>query len=271
LIEKKGIRIIDVTAKNIAEFPPSCFMRPAADGYVKKAAWLKKQFRKGLKVKLLYTEQDNKCIGFIEYTPGENAWRGVDAKGYLFIHCIWISPNESKLRGYGSLLINHVIEQAVNEKKLGVAVMTSNGPFMATKDLFRKNGFKVIDSVKPTYDLLVKVLKKGGLPRLHDCQNQLKRYQGLNVVYSNQCPWVARGIKGMIEIARANGVKLKVFEMRNPQIAQQAPSVYATFNLICNGRLLADHYISHHRFRNIIEKELTLAKGKKKPVKRKKK
>lgn len=35
-----------------------------------------------------------------------------------------------------------------------------------------------------------------------------------------------------------------------------APSIYATFNLINNGKLLADHYISLTRFNNIIKKEL---------------
>lgn len=256
--ENKSIRIIDVTSKNMNEFAPTCFMRTAEDGYVKKASWLKRQFRTGLRVKLLYTDKDNKCIGFIEYAPGEYCWRGVDAKGYLFIHCIWVYGNHNKKHGYGSLLIKSVLEQAEQEHKLGVAVMTSNGPFMATKELFRKNGFKVTDSVKPSYDLLVKVLKPGKLPRFRDWEKQLKRYQGLNIVYSNQCPWVARGIRGMIATAKERGLKLKVFEMRNAHKAQNAPSVYATFNLIYNGRLLADHYISHHRFRNILDQELKM-------------
>lgn len=254
--ESKGIRLISVDLKNLHQYPPTCFMRPEADGYKKKASWLKKQFSKGLKVNLLYTEKDNKCIGFIEYVSGENAWRAVSAKRYLFIHCIWVYGNANKKKGYGSILINNVIEQAKAENKLGVAAMASNGPFMATKELFAKLGFKVVDSVKPSYDLMVKVLKKGPLPKFRDCSKSLKRYQGWNIVYSNQCPWVSRGINGMIKTAKENGLKLKVFEIRNAQKAQAAPSVYATFNLIYNGRLLADHYISHHRFRNIVKQEL---------------
>lgn len=253
---EKGIKIIDVTSQNLTQYPPTCFMRPAADGYMKKAAWLKKQFKNGLRIKLLQSNKDKKCIGFIEYTTGEHCWRAVDAKGYLFVHCIWVYGDGNKKHGLGTMLVNSVLEQADKEKKLGVAVMTSNGPFMATKDIFLKNGFKVTDSVKPTYDLLVKTLRKGKLPRFRSCEKQLKRYRGLNIVYSNQCPWVARGIRMMIETAKARKLLLKVFEMRTPDKAQNAPSVYATFNLIYNGRLLADHYISHHRFRNIIDKEL---------------
>jgi hypothetical protein len=256
-------------------------MRPEAIGYRKKATWLKKQFHKGLKVKLLYTERENKCIGFIEYTPSENAWRAIDAKNYLFIHCIWVYANKNRNHGYASMLIDECYRDAVNQRKLGVAAITSDGPFIVDKRVFVKNGFKSVAKTesqvgkkRQIFNLMLKPIKKGILPKFRDWSKQLARLSGLNIIYSNQCPWVARGIKGMIEIAKEAGVKLKVFEMRNAQKAQQAPSIYATFNLVYNGRLLADHYISHHRFRNIIDKELKLVKPekrKKKPKKSKKK
>jgi hypothetical protein len=47
-----------------------------------------------------------------------------------------------------------------------------------------------------------------------------------------------------------------VTELKNAEQAQNAPSIYATFNLIYNGKLLIDHYISNTRFLNIINKEL---------------
>ncbi|MCK4756725.1 YoaP domain-containing protein, partial [candidate division WOR-3 bacterium] len=81
-------------------------------------------------------------------------------------------------------------------------------------------------------------------------------YKGWNVIYSNQCPWVARSIKDLGEIAKKKGLKLKVTELKNAKQAQNAPSVYAIFNLVYNGKLLADHYISNTRFLNILKKEL---------------
>ena len=39
--------------------------------------------------------------------------------------------------------------------------------------------------------------------------------------------------------------------------AQNAPTPYAIFALIYNGRLLADHQISRTRFRNIMNKCVT--------------
>ena len=254
-----NVKIINVDQKNIAEYPPKCFMNPKNEGYQIKLGWLKKRFSEGLKIKLLYLEKEKKCIGFIEYVPGEYAWRAVDAKEYMFIHCIWISPNKYKEKGYGSLLVNECIKDAKKEGKHGACVVASEGTFMAGKALFKKkNEFKSVDKAKPSFELMVKTLKKGPLPKFRDWEKQLKQYKGLNIIYANQCPWVARSIKDLCEIAKKKGLKLKVTELKNAVQAQNAPSVYAVFNLVYNGKLLADHYISNTRFLNIIEKELKL-------------
>jgi hypothetical protein len=251
-----NIKIIDVDEKNISEYPPTCFLNPKNEGYLIKKDWLKDRFSEGMKIKLLYLEKEGKCNGFIEYVPGEKAWRAIDAKGYMFIHCIWMNPNKFKNKGYGSMLVKECIKEAEKEGKYGVAVITSEGAFMAGKDLFLKNGFKSIDSVKPSFELLVKTLKKGPLPKLKNWEKELSKYKGLNVIYSNQCPWVARSINEISEIAKKEGLKLNITELKNAEQAQNAPSVYSTFNIIFDGEILADHYISSRRFQNIIKKEL---------------
>ena len=84
------VTIIPVDETTIAHYPkgPSCFLNPKNEGYQIKLEWLKKRFAEGLTIKVLYAEEEQKVVGFIEYVPGEKAWRAVDAKGYLFIHCI---------------------------------------------------------------------------------------------------------------------------------------------------------------------------------------
>ncbi len=251
------MKIISVNSKNISEYQPVCFLNPKNEGYLKKLKWLKERFSKGLIIKLLYLENEKKCNGFIEYIPGEYAWRAVDAKGYMFIHCIWISPNKYKEKGYGSLLVKECIKDAKKEGKYGVAVVTSEGPFMAGKALFLKNGFKSVAKAKPSYELMIKAIKTGPpLPKFRDWEKQLSQYNGLNIIYANQCPWVARSIKELSEIAKKKGLKLEIVELKNARQAQDAPSIYTAFNLIYNGKLLVDHYISSRRFLNIIEKEL---------------
>jgi ribosomal protein S18 acetylase RimI-like enzyme len=250
------VKIISVNSDNISEYQPVCFLNPKNEGYLKKLGWLKEHFSKGLIIKLLYLENEKKCNGFIEYIPGEYAWRAVDAKGYMFIHCIWISPNKHKEKGYGSLLVEECLKDAKKEDKYGVAVVTSEGPFIAGKALFLKNGFESVAKVEPSYELMVKTIKSGPLPKFRDWEKQLNQYKGLNIIYTNQCPWVARSIKELSEIATEKGLKLELTELKNTRQAQDAPSIYATFNLIYNGKLLVDHYISSRRFLNIIESKL---------------
>ena len=250
------MKIISLNSENIFEYQPVCFLNPKNEGYLKKLEWLKERFSKGLIIKLLYLENEKKCSGFIEYIPGEYAWRAVDAKGYIFIHCIWISPNKHKGKGYGSLLVKECIKDAKKEGKYGVVVVTSEGPFMAGKALFLKNGFKSVAKAKPSYELMIKTIKSGHLPKFKDWEKQLSQYKGLNIIYTNQCPWVARSIKELSEIAKKKGLKLKIVELENARQAQDAPSIYTAFNLIYNGKLLVDHYISSKRFLNIIDKEL---------------
>jgi len=250
----QDVTIIDVHENNISQYPPKCFLNQKNEGYQIKLEWLKKRFSEGMKIKLLYLE--TKCIGFIEYVPGEYAWRAVDAKGYMFIHCIWISPNKHKEKEYGSLLVKECIKDAEKEGKYGVSVVTSEGPFMAGKDFFLKNEFKSIASAKPSFELMVKILKEGTLPKFNDWENQLSKYEGLNIIYTNQCPWVSRSIKELSKITKKKGLKLKVTELKTAEQAQNAPSIYTTFNLVYNGKLLVDHYISNTRFLNIINKEI---------------
>jgi N-acetylglutamate synthase-like GNAT family acetyltransferase len=247
--------IIDVNETNITQYPPTCFLNPKNVGYQIKAEWLKERFSEGLKIKLLYFENDKKCHGFIEYVPGEYAWRAVEAKDYLFIHCIWVSPNKFKNKGYGSLLVEECIKDAEKQVKAGVAVIASEGPFMANKDLFLKNGFREVQA-SGVFTLLVKQLRKAKEPKFKDCEKQLSNYEGLKIVYSNQCPWVARFISELSETIKEKDLKIDVVELKTAEQAQDAPSIYAVFNLVNDGRLLSDHYISNTRFLNILKKEL---------------
>jgi L-amino acid N-acyltransferase YncA len=254
-------KIINITPQNLSSFPPTCFIKQENIGYKKKEAWLTSELKKGLKVKALYMENETKPSGFIEYTNGENAWRAVDAKNYLFIHCIWISPDKNRKKGYGSQLVQEVIKDAEKEGKNGVAVIVSDGPFIAKKDLFLKNGFQLVAQTtmktdkKITFELLVKGKKGILLPKFQNYEEELKNYSdGLYIIYSNQCPWVNRFINDVRDILKKKNLKAKIIELKSAEEAQKAPSIYGVFNLVYNGELLSDHYISLTRFQNILKK-----------------
>jgi ribosomal protein S18 acetylase RimI-like enzyme len=259
----QSIKIINITPENAFDFTPgpSCFVNPKQAGAQMKLEWMKQRFKEGLTIKVLYLEDEQKSAGFIEYIPGEHAWRAVNAPDYLFIHCIWIYPNKQKDQGYASQLLEECISDAKAANKNGVAVITSEGSFMAGKSLFSKNGFIKVANEKPSFELLVHNLRKGPPPSFNDWRGQLANYQGLHFIYSNQCPWVARSIEELTRVAKDHKLSPTITELKTAREAQHAPSIYGTFNLIYDGRLLADHYISKRRFENIINKQI-LAKAK---------
>lgn len=252
-------QIIEINENNLSEYPQIiCFINPKHEYYNLKIDWLKERFKEGLKIKLLQTENDHKIAGFIEYVPGAYAWRSVDAGGYLFIHCIWVNPNKNKNHGLGSALVNEVIKDAKMLKANGVAVITSDGSFMAKKDLFIKNGFSLVEE-KDKFQLLINNFNtESTLPRFTSNENILKEYQGWHIIYSRQCPWVARFIEEVKPIIKEQGLEMNFHEITEAKKAQNAPSIYAVFNLIKDGKLLADRYISTTRFLNILKKELKL-------------
>jgi len=93
-----------VGPENLSECGIGCLANPKNPGYPAKVEWLQKTFRDGLRI-LLFRDEKGKPLAFLEYVPGEYAWRPVDAKGWLFIHCLWVYPEGQKVGGLGSRLI----------------------------------------------------------------------------------------------------------------------------------------------------------------------
>ncbi len=250
------MEIVSIDEGNLEQHPGAiCFINPKNPSFPLKIEWIKQRFSEGLHIKLLYSEGRKKIAGFIEYVPGEFAWRAVSAAGYMFIHCLWIYPNQNKNKGLGTWLIEDCIKDAKQNNCNGVAAVTSKNAFMANSSLFVKNGFREIANDGTGNELLVYFLKEGLPPTINDWKKQLVNYQGLHIVYSKQCPWVARMVEEIRESDVVQKLNLQITELKTPADAQNAPSLYSIFNLINNGKLLADRYISITRFNNILKKE----------------
>jgi hypothetical protein len=245
-------KFIQVTSQNVSEVGLFCIRNPKYPGFKLKANWLAKGNRDGLKLMLL--QVDNETVGFIEYVPGEFAWRPVSAKKFIFIHCLWVYPKKNLNKGYASMLIYHCVEESKKAGLDGVCVMTSEGSWITGKDLFLKNGFTLIGS-KGRFDLLALKLKETADPAFIDWETKVKNFQGLNLIYANQCPLFIKSIDEMTATAKEFGLQLKITEIKTAKEAQNSPSGFGVYAMVYNGKLLADHYISNTRFRNILNKE----------------
>jgi hypothetical protein len=232
-----------------------CYINPKHAYYPLKFEWLKQRFQEGLKIKLLYLEGEKKPVGFIEYVPGESCWRSVDAAGYMFIHCLWTYGKKYQHQGLGGKLLEEVEKDAKGMK--GVAAMASDKPFMANRALFLKNGYVIADESGKD-QLLMKPLKGGAKPSINNWQAELEKQQDLSIVYTKQCPWVARFMEEVKPIIEEKKLYIRITELTSASQAQKAPSFYSVFNLSYRGKLLADRYVSTTRFKNILEKDLKM-------------
>jgi hypothetical protein len=86
-----NIKLEKVGPENLSDCGIGCLTDPKKRGYQPKIEWLQKRFAEGLRL-LLFRDEKGKPLAFLECVPGEYAWRPVDAKGWLFVHCLWVSP-----------------------------------------------------------------------------------------------------------------------------------------------------------------------------------
>lgn len=241
MAESMAIRSID--ASNVEELGFFCYKsKPKSTGYRQKLAWLKERFEAGLRMKLLYEGQ--RSVGFVEYMPGERAWRAVEAAGYLVVHCLWV-VGRAKGKGYGSRLIEECVADAKNMQKNGVAMVASTKTWLADKRAFVRNGFEVVDHAPPSFDLVVRRLGNSTLPSFpKNWAERARRFgDGLTIIRSNQCPYHedATGIAATVAATRGVDTEVVTFQSAE-ELQQRAPSAYGVFSLVYNGRLLSYTY-----------------------------
>lgn len=251
------MKITEVTPLNVKEETLFCIKDIKSPAFESKRKWFEKRYKEGLRLKILKNDAD-KMIGFIEYIPADLALRPIEAPNYLFIHCMYIYSKSDRNKGYGSLLVQEAIKDAKSRNMDGLCTMTSKGSWLAEKALFEKNGFQQLDK-KDRFELLsLKWNTSAEGPKFIDWTKQQKKYQGWHLVYADQCPWHEKSAKAMLNIAMDFDIDLKLTKMTTALEAKKAPSGFGVFNLLHDGRLLEDHYLSATRFRNILQKELKM-------------
>jgi L-amino acid N-acyltransferase YncA len=238
----KGVTIVDVDRSNVEETGFFCYMsKRKSEGYLRKLAWVRARLDEGLRIKLLKLPER----GFIEYIPGEKAWRAVRAKGWMVIHCLWV-VGKSKGRGLGGLLVDECVKDARKAGLCGVAMVTTEGNWLAGRKLFEKHGFVAVDAAPPAFALLAKPFAPGPLPSFpKDWAARAARFgTGLTVLRTDQCPYHPDAVAKLMEAAARRKIKARVVELRTAREVQAlSPSPYGAFNIVLDGKLVGYHYL----------------------------
>ncbi len=247
---RPAFKIIEVTQDNVEDMYCSRSKRKE-NGYQNKAKWIRERFKEGLRYWSLLVDEHKKggrysYRGMIEAMPGEKCWRGVDAPKFMVIHCIWVVGKHKK-QGYGTKLLEKVIESAKKSNMDGVAVMTireKKGGWSPKPGLFERNNFKIYDSVLDTFDLYaIKFKKNPPDPKFFPITKISKgNIEGTHVFVSYQCPYMVNTIESLKTLTKEEyGADVHVHEMSACEdVRKNGYHPYGTFHIIHEG-----HYITH--------------------------
>jgi ribosomal protein S18 acetylase RimI-like enzyme len=218
-----------------------------------KKAWMKRRFEDGL----VFQKLDERGKVFIEYIPAEKAWCPIEADGYFYIDCFWVS-GQFKGKGYADRLLELCITDAKEKGAKGLAVLSSEKkmPFLSDPKYLKYKGFRVADRAEPYFELLY--LNFNGsdtqIPRFKSCAKDGRiDMQEPAVYYSNQCPHTDKYAPLLLETAKEHDIPLRLIKIDNTEVAQNAPTPFTTYSFFLEGRLITNEILTEKKFLEYIK------------------
>ena len=237
---------IRITKENIDKEHICCAM--SGKNSIVKKEWLKQRFEEGL---VFYRSAERgKC--FIEYIPAENAWVPIDADGYIYINCLWVSGS-MKGHGYSNDLLNECIRDAKEQEKKGVCILSSEGrkkEFLADPKYLKFKGFSVADTSDCGITLMYLPFDTDTEPsKFKECARHPKvEEEGFVLYYTDQCPFTCYWVPRVVEVAKEHNISFRVIHVTSRKAAQNVPAPVTTYALFRDGRFLTQGIQSDKKF-----------------------
>ena len=242
------MNIITLTKENIEKENICCANSNDKDPQVSsKKAWLLERFDDGL----MFKKSDIRGKCFIEYIPAEKAWTPIEADGYMYINCFWVS-GQLKGQGFSNQLLNECIEDSKKKGKKGLVILSSpkKMAFLSDPKYLRYKGFLLADTADPCYELLYFPFDKNAE------KPQFKKHikkphideKGFVLYYTNQCPFTVKYSPIIEQAAKNKNIPFKMVKISTTEQAQNAPAPFTTYSLFHNGEFLTNEILSEKKF-----------------------
>ena len=219
-----------------------------------KKAWLKERLDDGL----VFLKGDVRGKCFIEYLPAECAWAPVEASGYMYVDCLWVS-GQFKGHGYGAELLDACILDSKAKGKRGLAILSSPKKlgFLADRKFMEHSGFALADTAEPYFELLYlpfdKSASKPHFAESAKLAHHADMGSGFALYYTSQCPFTAKYVPLLANVAKEKNAALRTVHICTREQAQSAPSPFTTFALFYNGDFITHEIQSEKKFAAILE------------------
>ena len=243
---------IRVTKDNLEKEHICCAISNNKDIQVSsKKSWLADRFDEGL-VFLKSTER-GKC--FIEYIPAEFAWVPIDARGYMYIDCLWVSGS-FKGHGYSSDLLNACIGDSKEKGRKGLCILAAakKKPFLADPKFLKYKGFTVCDEADNGIQLWhLPFDQDADKPRFKECAKHPQTDEkGYVLYYTSQCPFNAKYVPVLEQTAKENQILFHAIHLESREDAQSAPTPITNYALFHDGKYVTNEQMNEKKFLKLI-------------------
>lgn len=243
----------DITIENLSEEHICCAIsdKKHQDGVIAKKKWLEARMDEGLVFKKL----DTNGKVFIEYMPAKNAWVPINADDYLYIHCLWVSGS-FKGNGYAKALLQSCIDDAKARGMRGIVTISSKKkrPYLSEKKFFIKQGFTVVDSAPPDFELLALNFNERNHAQFKDSvkKPEIADQEGFVFYYVPQCPYIPNCLKEIEKVADELQVKVSLHEMTSKEEAQSFVVPWTTFAVFKDGEFISNTLLNGNSFKKLV-------------------
>ena len=239
---------IRLTKENLEQEHICCAISNNKDIQVSsKKAWLAERFDDGLV--FLKSIERGKC--FIEYIPAEHAWNPIEAEGYMYIDCLWVSGS-FKGHGYSNDLLQAYISDSQTKGKKGLCILSSakKKPFLADPRFLKYKGFTICDEADNGIQFWYLPFEEDAVkPQFRPCAKHPHIDQtGYVLYYTSQCPFNAKYVPVLEQTARDHQIPFEAVHIRDKEQARNAPTPVTTYALFFNGEYVTNEQMNDKKF-----------------------
>ena len=248
---------IRVTKDNLEKEHICCAISNNKDVQVSsKKAWLEERFNEGLV--FLKSVERGKC--FIEYIPAENAWIPIEAEGYMYIDCLWVSGS-FKGHGYSTDLLNACIRESKEKGMKGLCILCAAKkiPFLADPKFLKYKGFAVCDEADNGIQLwYLPFSDNAEKPGFKECaKHPHLEDSGYVLFYTDQCPFNAKYVPIVEQTAKEHNIPFRAIHIVSKEQAQNVPTPITTYALFRNGEYLTNEQMNDTKFLKLVSNQLS--------------
>ena len=138
----------------------------------------------------------------------------------------------------------------------GLVILSSKKKkeFLSDPKYMKHKGFETVDTAQRYFELIhlpfdESVEKPHFKNSVHTHENMPK---GFSLYYTNQCPFTAKYVPLLEELAKTKGVDFQVTHIQSREEAQNAPAPFTTFSLFYDGQFVTHEILSEKKFEKIL-------------------